>query len=272
MASQSKFDLIPKTVVLLFFIISTLLFFGIIGSVIPSILERSFDLLSDFRKNFDVIYSATYNTLVLLFGALLIQCIIVLFATFFFYRIPAPVKLLLIMPYACGMVAPASAMYVFFSSALGPFNTRLLSDPWGLRLIIDMVDSWQWSCILLLACYLKLEEIPSSHFDQIRMSGSSKLEVWYYLIWPKISRIISIFLVVRSLDWLRKVETMKIFGSEGGPGYSVETLGMYITKNNYYQTGGGFAALLLLLQLILMSICLYLVLNVKLSRWIDNED
>jgi ABC-type sugar transport system permease subunit len=217
---------------------------------------------------------ALKNTAILFVSSFAVQLGIAVLGTYWIHNVSAPVKVLLVVPYAAGVVAPAFSIYVFFSSALGPLdalNVGVLGTKAGATIVIALLDSWQWTGILLLACFFKLEQVPESHFEQARLEGVSRYGAWRRIVWPAINGVVLLFFLIRALDWFRKVDTVKALFDQGGPGYAAETVGMYIARNYFFADDQSFAAFLVLLQLVLLGLMLSLVFRFWLTRWLGDE-
>jgi ABC-type sugar transport system permease subunit len=263
-------DKIPWCIVAVFFIVCLILGVAIVFSIFQ---KASLSAFLTVDEHAGQLRAALWNTFILFLLSCFFQLSIAFVGTLVVHKIPSSLKVLLVIPYVSGVVAPTFSIYVFFSPALGPLHYGLLGTEVGARLIIALLDSWQWSGILLLACIFKLEQTPQEQFDQIRLEGIPRLRAWLVIIWPKIRGVVQLFIAVRALDWFRKFDTVRLLFSEGGPGYGGETVGMYISRNYFF--GGkeeSFAALLLLLQMIILAILLYLFFLRKLTGWLDYEE
>jgi ABC-type sugar transport system permease subunit len=220
-------------------------------------------------------WQALKNTTVLFIGSFALQLFFAILGTFWVRSVPAAVKVLLVLPYAVGVVAPAFSLYVFLSPALGPlssFSFAISDNPLGARLVVVFLDSWQWTGILLLACFFKLEQLPDSHFELARLERASRLRIWTKIVWPTINGVVLLFFFVRAIDWFRKVDTVKVPFGQGGPGYSVETLAMYVSQNYYYSGGRNYAAFLTLVQMVLLGLMLMIVFRVRIRGWLTDEE
>jgi ABC-type sugar transport system permease subunit/ABC-type glycerol-3-phosphate transport system permease component len=196
-----------------------------------------------------------YNTLLLYVLSISIQVCTLLIGTLLVRRTALITKLILILPFATGSVAPASGFYILFSPQLGPFSTEwFLASPAGARLLIAIIDSWQWTGMLLFLGFTLVERIPSSQFEQAILEGISRLQRWKLVVWPMISRLLFIYAVIKLMDWLRKFEMIKFLFGEGGPDESVETFAMHAAKR-YSDFGKSTYALFIALLLVIILAC-----------------
>lgn len=265
-------DDVPVLIVVFFSGVCFILGVAITLALVFNVWESWFLIPHKFFMYYKQIISALKNTAVLFILSFALQCVIAIICTYWIHKVPAWVKILLVTPYAAGVVAPAFSMYVFFSSALGPLNNGLLDTERGAYLVIALLDTWQWTGILLFACFFKLEQVSEAHFEQARLEGVSRLRVWWQIVWPAISGVVGLFFLVRAFDWFRKIDTVKVLYGAGGPGYVAETIGMYISRNYYFNHEQGFAAFLALLQIIFLGIFLTIVFRGSLTRWLRNGE
>lgn len=271
MRASIHLDDAPRYIVVIFFSVCLILFLSILLAVLQSILRAPLSALNS--DDYGQLWIALKNTAILYGYSAILQTTIAFFGTLVVHKVSPLVKALLIIPYATGVVAPAFSIYVFCSPALGPLRTGPLATEFGARAAIAFLDSWQWAGILLLACFFKLEQIPASQFEQARIEEISRLRTWTLVVWPKIRGIVGLFFVIRALDWLRKVDAVKVLFGEGGPGYVMDTVGLYISRNYFFDSNKeSYAALLLLLQMFFMAILLTRILRGNLKGWLDDVE
>jgi lactose/L-arabinose transport system permease protein len=205
-------------------------------------------------------------------GAVLLQLTIGLFGTIYVHSAPGLVKALLVAPYAAGVVAPAFSFYVLLSPSLGPFHSGILGLPAGAGFVAILVDSWQWTGVFLLACFVQLERIPRSHFDQARLEGISRWRRWRLIAWPRLRGVFFLYAIIRAIDWARKVDVVKTMFGQSGPGGATETIGLYVTRLYYNSNGdSSYAAIVALLQLLAFGLTITLILRRPAFRRLTRE-
>lgn len=275
MKVRRNLDELPALIVILFLALCAILGGAILVGLIRLWLTSP---LASFQKaiaDTPHFWQALKNTTFLFICSFALQLFFAILGTYWVRSVPGVVKVLLVLPYAVGVVAPAFSLYVFLSPALGPFsslNFAVLDHPLGARFVVVFLDSWQWTGILLLACFFKLERLQDSQFELARLERVSRLRIWTKIVWPTISGVVLLFFIVRGIDWFRKVDTVKVPFGEGGPGYSVETLAMYVSRNYYYDNGRSYAAFLTLLQIIFLGLMLFVVFRVSIRGWLTDEE
>jgi len=248
---------------------SRCLTFSIITVGIASIFFLANDILSSnnitnfFLRflNDDTVKFTLGNTFYLWIISLLIQFSLLFASTMFIRHISMAIRILLLIPFACGSIAPALSFYIFFSTALGPITGKSLLDMhWGARAIIATIDAWQWTGILFIATYSLLDRLPQSIFEQCTLERINLVQQWKFIVFPQIKWMIGLYSLFKFLDWLRKIDTIQAIFDSGGPGHSVETFSMYVSKL-YFGSDSSYASTLIFLQLAVFFIVVCLILN-----------
>lgn len=247
---------LPRNILSIFFVLVSLL--GVL--IVLSLLTAAYDLSPAAawkRAHHDpYLRAALYQTLYMLIISCSIQIGIAAITTAY---IPALrrtwVRIILILPYCAGPLAPAFAFYVFFSTGVGPFNVGWFDSTLAGYLLIALIDTWEWLGVLLLACYLTLDGIPETHFEQCRLEAIDHWQSWRLIVWPRLAGVFVLYAVIRSVDWFRKVDIpTALFGRNGGPGGVYHTIASY-TAWLYFQSDSSHAygALLALAQLAIFA-------------------
>jgi multiple sugar transport system permease protein len=269
---RQAYDKIPRVIVYAFAIGLALFGVAILGALLWKGFEGSpFAYLARARADIRL-HDAFLNTIELCLLSCSIQVLLTGIVTLYVQRIPSAVKLLLIFPFATGLVAPSFSVYVFLSFALGPIKTGLLGSPVGIKSAVIFIDTWQWTGILLLVCFLRLERLPTTHVEQARLEGLSRLSRWRYIVLPVIRYALGFYVAFRIIDWLRKVDSVRALAGAGGPGYASETIGLYVS-NLYFRAGSdsSYAAFLTILQIIFLSIAVGLLLSPRLVHLTEGD-
>lgn len=272
MKVRKDLDELPRFIVIGFLAVCAILGIAILGRLAYVWLS---DPLVAFQKalaDTPHLWEALKNTGLLFIYSFGVQLFFAIIGTCWVRRVGGFVKVLLVLPYAVGAVAPAFALNVLISPALGPLNFSLLDHPQGARFAVILLDSWQWTGILLLACFIKLETLHESHFELARLERISRIRVWTKIVWPAIKGVLLLFFIIRGIDWFRKVEAVRALLGEGGPGYSVETLTMYVSRNYYYANGQSYAAFLALLQMTVLGLMLFALFRIRVRGWLTDEE
>jgi ABC-type sugar transport system permease subunit len=202
------------------------------------------------------------NTSVLFSLSIAIQALFVVFGTIYVHRPSNFAKVLLILPFLAGNIAPAAGFYALLSSQLGPFSTL----PWFLtgsnsRLVVALVDVWQWTGVWLFLAFAYTERIPVSHFSQATLEGMNRLQQWKWIVLPTIWRVSAVYIGIKALDWMRRFEIIPILYGAGGPDETVKTFAMH-AATRYFDAGmTEYAVMLALLQTVVLAACITIALR-----------
>lgn len=260
---SKKLESYPKILIIVFVFFCALIGLGIVLSLLINVLNPSI-FYNVNRLHGDINLShILVNTWLIYIYSISTQIIIVILVTIYFHsrKISGFIKLLLVTPYAMGVIAPAFSMNVLFSSSLGPFNVDIYSSPFLIRYYLAFIDTWQWLGVLLLFCFLAIEKIPRNHYEQARLEQISRVKRWWLITRPNIQGVIFIYTFIRFVDWIRKVDLVKAVYGEGGPGNLAETIGVYIVHMYYHEGGKGYAGMLSILQVIILGCLLTLLIH-----------
>ena len=140
----------------------------------------------------------------------------------------------------------------------GPFEFSWLSHPTWALFPIMLTEIWQWTPLMFLLILTGLMNLPENQIRAAMILGASPVRIFFRVMLPLMMPVISIALLVRS------IETFKIFDpvyilTRGGPGASTETISMFMYNGAFvYFRMGYIAAAGLLVLVVVISICLAL--------------
>jgi ABC-type sugar transport system permease subunit len=264
MMMNPKPGVVPRAIVFAFVTLVVALGAAVVVSLAAMALGGSVSGHLVRLRNDSILLDSLQNTATLFALSSTIQFFIVAIVTVFVRRLPSGVLPLLVVPYAAGLVAPAFSFYVFLSSALGPVQRNIMGTPVGATVVVVLIDSWQWTGILLLISLFTLRSVSPSHMEQARLESIPRLKRWRLITWPTLQYVFLLYFIVRGLDWLRKVDVVKAICGASGPGNSCETVGFYISDLYFRQPPDpSYAAYLLLLQLVAMGVGVWLLLKLN---------
>jgi multiple sugar transport system permease protein len=139
-----------------------------------------------------------------------------------------------------------------------PFEFSWLSHPTWALFPIMLAEIWQWTPLMFLLILTGLMNLPENQIRAAMILGASPVRIFFRVMLPLMMPVISIALLVRS------IETFKIFDpvyilTRGGPGASTETISMFMYNGAFvYFRMGYIAAAGLLVLVVVISICLAL--------------
>jgi multiple sugar transport system permease protein len=115
------------------------------------------------------------------------------------------------------------------------------------------VDIWQWTPFMFLVLLAGLQAIPQEPYEAAVIDGSSRWQTFLNVTLPLLKPAILIALLLRTMDLLRVFDQIFIL-TEGGPGFSTETISLYIYRTAFRFSNFGYAAAMSFVLLILTNI------------------
>ena len=115
------------------------------------------------------------------------------------------------------------------------------------------VDIWQWTPFVFLVLLAGLQAIPQEPYEAALIDGSSSWQTFRNVTLPLLKPAILIALLLRTMDLLRVFDQIFIL-TEGGPGFSTETISLYIYRTAFRFSNFGYAAAMSFVLLILTNI------------------
>jgi len=115
------------------------------------------------------------------------------------------------------------------------------------------VDIWQWTPFIFLVLLAGLQAIPQEPYEAAVIDGSSAWQTFRHVTLPLLKPAILIALLLRTMDLLRVFDQIFIL-TEGGPGFSTETVSLYIYRTAFRFSNFGYAAAMSFVLLVLTNI------------------
>jgi multiple sugar transport system permease protein len=128
------------------------------------------------------------------------------------------------------------------------------------------VDIWQWTPFMFLVLLAGLQAIPQEPYEAAVIDGSSAWQTFRYVTLPLLKPAILIALLLRTMDLLRVFDQIFIL-TEGGPGFSTETVSLYIYRTAFRFSDFGYAAAMSFVLLILTN-----VISVSYIRLLQKQE
>ncbi len=139
------------------------------------------------------------------------------------------------------MVIPAISGFTFqtiFSTqgALNDILTRFsgttvavdwLHVPSSALLAVILADVWQWTPFMFLLLYAGMTALPSDPIKAARVMGASERQIFRRIMLPLLKPIITIALIIRSLEAF-KIFDVPFIMTQGGPGTTTETISIFL--------------------------------------------
>lgn len=178
---------------------------------------------------------------------------------------------LFIMPMMATPVAVALVWTMMFHPQLGVLNYILslfglppelwVFHPNSVIPSLVMVETWQWTPLVMLIVLGGLSAIPSEPYESARIDGANPWQMFRYITLPLITPFIFVASMIRMIDAVKSFDIIFAI-TQGGPGSASETINLYLYSVAfvYYDIGYGSAIAVVFFVLIvaLAAIMLYM--------------
>ncbi len=138
------------------------------------------------------------------------------------------------------------------------FNTTIAWNWMGAYsytiIVLILVNVWQYSGMTMIIYLAGLQSIPRELYESARIDGASKSQIFSKVTIPLLVPSIRINVVTNIIGSLSVFDIIMSL-TEGGPGYSTESLSIYIMRMCYgNKTGYSTAVAMILFVLILVPV------------------
>jgi multiple sugar transport system permease protein len=116
-----------------------------------------------------------------------------------------------------------------------------LQDPGLARVVIVLMDVWQWTPFMVLIIMAGLASIPESNYELARLDNMSRWRIFWRITLPKLKFPLVLAMLIRLMDLLKFFDG--IFSmTRGGPQSATETASYYIYRVGFSTFNIGFAS------------------------------
>ena len=165
------------------------------------------------------------------------------------------------------MIVPAVAGYMFFMlfQSNGPIN-QIISGMTGLdfdvvwlghpirsMIAIMIADIWQWTPLMFLILLAGIISVPEDQLKAATLLGANWAHKFWRIVLPRMKIVMVIALVIRSVEAFKLFDIMWIM-TKGGPGYSTETISVYIYKLTFADLEWAYVSAAGLIIMIFLSL------------------
>lgn len=169
---------------------------------------------------------------------------------------------MMIAPVVVGLVwqfllDPSFGLYTYILNQVGLFiNQPILANSTSALVSIIIMDTWQWTPLVVLIILARIKSIPQHLYEAARVDGATGITQFRHVTLPLLKPAIAIALLLRSMDLMRYFAKVFIT-TGGGPSSSTKIIGLYVYERalRFFNLGYGSAAgLVLLVVTILMGL------------------
>lgn len=221
---------------------------------------------------------AVWHTIVYTLLSVILPLIFGTFAaTIFHQKFPLRgfLRGLFIMPMMATPVAIALVWTMMFHPQLGVLNYLLslfglpaelwVFHPGTVIPSLVMVETWQWTPLIMLIVLGGLSAIPSEPYESARIDGASGWQMFRYITLPLITPFIFVAAMIRMIDAVKSFDIIFAI-TQGGPGSASETINLYLYSVAfvYYDVGYGSAIAVVFFVIIVLLAAFMLYMRQKL--------
>jgi len=133
-------------------------------------------------------------------------------------------------------------LYAWLFRLIG-VETEILGNVSTALPAVILMDVWEWTPLITIIVFAGLQSLPEEVLEAAEVDGAGYVRRLIHVIFPLISRTILLALLIRMMDILRFVDTIKIT-TEGGPADSTKVIGYHLMEVAFrFQDFGSAAAL-----------------------------
>lgn len=181
------------------------------------------------------------------------------------YNIPKGQNLVLTLSMLPVFVAPIvsgllgrfllNSTYGLYSWILGLFGYtgEIFASTTGAVIGIIAIDVWEWTPLITLIVFAGLQSMDLEVLEAVTIDGARYTQKLRYVILPLVSPVIMIALLIRMMDILRYVDTIKII-TEGGPANATKTAGYNLMEVAFRFQNFGQAAVMGIVMIAVITI------------------
>ncbi len=153
------------------------------------------------------------------------------------------------------MVSPIAVGFIIgrmvFSEGFGPVNDILqavglpavawVTSPTMAKVTIILVDTWQWTPLVMLLILAGLQGIPSEPLEAARADGASEWQIFRFIVFPLLLPISVTAILIRALEAFKIIDIIRVV-TGGGPGRATESVTAYVYNIGAKQGDLAYAA------------------------------
>ena len=224
-------------------------------------LQNFFDFFKDTRARTDV-----GNTIIFALGsAPLLNIFGLLYALFLDSRLKGK-NVARAIVYLPAVISPLIMGYIwyfilqpergFLFNLLGSIGVNIANMDWlGNRYsaltVLVLVNVWQYVGMTMVIYLAGLQSIPQEIYEAAKMDGAEYLDTLWYITLPQLMPALKINIITNIIGSLSVFDAIMSL-TEGGPGYSTESLSIYIMRMCYGSFTGYSTAVAIILFLIIL--------------------
>lgn len=141
---------------------------------------------------------------------------------------------------------------------LGVLSGNWLGNPKSALIVLILINVWQFVGMTMIIYLAGLQSIPKELYEACEIDGAGYAKSLWYITIPMLVQSIKINVVTNIIGSLSVFEVI-IALTDGGPGYSTESLSIYILRMLYGSfTGYSTAVAMILFAIIIIPVVIFM--------------
>lgn len=132
---------------------------------------------------------------------------------------------------------------------------KWLADPYIAMYSICFIEIWMWSGVAMTLLLAALQTVSNEYYEAADIDGASAFSKFYHITIPLILPVINNCIILGLIGGM-KVFDLVFVTTQGGPGYSTQTINMVLFNEFGQQRYGNSAAVSVVLTLVIGSVVL----------------
>ena len=146
------------------------------------------------------------------------------------------------------LVNPTYGLYSWVLQTTGIFTGNILGNDLSAFVAVVLMDVWEWTPLIVLITLAGLVSIQPQVIEAARVDGAGYLQRLRHIVFPSISGILVVALLIRSMDALRYFDIIwQVTG--GGPANATKIIPMSLYEVAFRFLQLGYAAAIGLVML-----------------------
>ena len=177
------------------------------------------------------------------------------------------------------MMAPVAVSYIvgrmMLGEAYGPLNDILarfglpgipwLSEPIPAMISLVLVDTWQWTPLIMILLLAGLQGIPQDALEAASIDGASRWQAFRYITFPLLLPVTFTAVLIRGLEQFKVLDIVVVM-TGGGPGQATEVVTLYAYQVAITNFALGYASTIAFVLLFCVLIFTTIVVKVVRGR------
>jgi len=185
-------------------------------------------------------------------------------------------RTLFLLPMVATPVAVALVWMFIFNPEVGVLNYLIeilnfppqlwVSDPKTVIPSLVLVDTWEWTPLITLILLAGLANLPKAPYEAAIIDGASRFQLFKEITLPLLRPTIMAAMLIRSIDCLKTFDIIMAM-TQGGPGFSSETLNIYIYNMGFFYFHIGYTSSILVVLFAVVSGVSLILIKLRRGAW-----